>query len=65
MLETSGFYCRAHGLCTRMSKTHFAFKHRKMLGKELMTLKHSSKCHAWSLIFIDDHSFSDVCAFYS
>ena len=35
----------------------------KMLGKELITLKHFYKCHRQTLIFTDGHSFSDVYSF--
>lgn len=37
--------------------------HRKMLGKELITLKHFYKCHRQTLIFTGGYSFSDVYAF--
>ena len=33
-----------------------------MLGKELITLKHSYKCHGWTLITTEGYSFSDVYA---
>lgn len=46
-------------------KNSFCLEHRKMLGKELITLKHSYKCHGWTLIFTEGYSFSDVYAFHS
>lgn len=43
----------------------FCLQHRKMLGKELIILKHSYKRHGETLIFTDGYSISDVCAFHS
>lgn len=46
-------------------KNSLCLQQRKMLGKELIILKHSCKCHGWTIIFTDGYLFSDVYAFHS